>query len=40
MELIYLFLAVGLFAVGAGIWGFLNNRKSRHQQEIAANQAV
>ena len=29
MELIYLFLAVGVFAVGAGIWGYLSDRKAR-----------
>jgi len=28
MELIYLFIAVGIFAVGAGLWGFLSERRS------------
>lgn len=31
MELIYLFIAVGVFAIGAGIWGYLSDRKARHQ---------
>ena len=31
MELIYLFLAVGVFAVGAAIWGYLSDRKARQQ---------
>ena len=29
MEVIYLFIAVGVFAIGAGIWAFFDNRKHK-----------
>jgi hypothetical protein len=28
MEIIYLFICVGIFAIGAGIWGYMDYRKS------------
>jgi hypothetical protein len=27
MELIYLFIGVGVFAIGAGVWGYMSQRK-------------
>jgi hypothetical protein len=27
MELIYLFIGVGVFAIGAGIWGYVSEHK-------------
>jgi hypothetical protein len=31
MALIYLFIGVGMFAIGAGIWGYASQRKMTKQ---------
>jgi hypothetical protein len=32
MELIYLFIGVGIFAIGAGIWGYVSQHRSQRHK--------
>jgi hypothetical protein len=34
MELIYLFIGVGIFAIGAGIWGYASQRRMTKHHHV------